>query len=188
MTYEYELPELTTERTLLTVARLDQAALMQQFYLENQNFLAPWEPVRPEGYFDLPAIKMRIIESEERCILGQSVSFAAFNRDRTEMIGICNYSGVMRGVFQACYLGYAVAEKYQGQGYMTEILEATIPYMFEEWELHRIMANYMPKNSRSAAVLKKLGFEEEGLARDYLQISGSWEDHILTSKLNPKYH
>ena len=47
------------------------------------------------------------------------------------------------------------------------------------------MANYMPNNTRSGTLLERLGFEKEGLARQYLQIAGRWEDHILTSKLNP---
>ncbi len=39
---------------------------------------------------------------------------------------------------------------------MTEILSAGIDYMFKEVGLHRIMANYMPENKRSAAVLAQL--------------------------------
>jgi ribosomal-protein-alanine N-acetyltransferase len=39
----------------------------------------------------------------------------------------------------------------------------------------------MPRNARSAAVLQKLGFDKEGVARDYLKINGRWEDHILTA-------
>ena len=68
---------------------------------------------------------------------------------------------------------------------MMEILKATTGYMFEVIGLHRIMANYMPENKRSAAVLHRLGFEREGLAKSYLKINGQWRDHVLTSKLNP---
>jgi ribosomal-protein-alanine N-acetyltransferase len=45
-------------------------------------------------------------------------------------------------------------------------------------QLHRIEANVMPRNLRSRRVLAKLGFAEEGLARQYLKINGVWEDHI----------
>jgi ribosomal-protein-alanine N-acetyltransferase len=187
MTIEYELPELTTDRTYLTVVRLDQAPLLCNFYQENRAFLAPWEPIRPEGYYELPALKMRIIEAEEKCFLGQAVHLTAFNRDRTEIIGVCNFTEITRGVLQACYLGYSLAEKYQGQGFMSEILRTAIPFMFEEWDLHRIMASYMPKNARSARVLETAGFEQEGLARDYLKIAGRWEDHVLMAKINREF-
>jgi ribosomal-protein-alanine N-acetyltransferase len=53
--------------------------------------------------------------------------------------------------------------------------------------LHRVMANYVPENERSARVLEKLGFEKEGYARSCLKIAGKWRDHILTAKLNPKH-
>jgi ribosomal-protein-alanine N-acetyltransferase len=49
------------------------------------------------------------------------------------------------------------------------------------------MANYRPENERSARVLERLGFEREGLAREYLFIDGAWRDHVLTSLLNPRY-
>lgn len=49
------------------------------------------------------------------------------------------------------------------------------------------MANYMPHNRRSGNVLKSLGFNIEGYARDYLYINGYWEDHILTSLTNKNW-
>ena len=50
------------------------------------------------------------------------------------------------------------------------------------------MANYMPDNLRSAALLKRLGFEVEGLAKNYLYINGQWRDHVLTSLTNADWN
>ena len=36
----------------------------------------------------------------------------------------------------------------------------------------------MPHNLRSRRVVERLGFSAEGLARNYLKINGTWEDHI----------
>jgi ribosomal-protein-alanine N-acetyltransferase len=41
----------------------------------------------------------------------------------------------------------------------------------------------MPGNERSARLLQRLGFEQEGYAKRYLQIAGVWEDHVLTSRV-----
>ena len=68
---------------------------------------------------------------------------------------------------------------------MFEILQAAIDHVFSEYNLHRIMANYIPSNIRSEKLLDKLGFQKEGLAKSYLKIAGSWQDHVLTSKINP---
>jgi ribosomal-protein-alanine N-acetyltransferase len=98
---------------------------------------------------------------------------------------LCNFTNVIRGIFHACFLGYKLDERSQGQGYMTEALTGAIDYMFAEQRLHRIQANYMPHNQRSAAVLRRLGFTVEGTARKYLFIGGEWRDHVLTSLTNP---
>ena len=68
---------------------------------------------------------------------------------------------------------------------MSKLCQAALKYAFNELELNRVMANYMPGNERSGNLLKKLGFSEEGLAKKYLKINGRWEDHVLTSLVNP---
>ena len=68
---------------------------------------------------------------------------------------------------------------------MREALQAGLAWAFGELALHRVMANYLPRNVRSERLLSVLGFEREGLARRYLQIAGVWEDHVLTAKIAP---
>ena len=71
---------------------------------------------------------------------------------------------------------------------MREALEeAAIPFVFNKMRIHRINANYLPRNERSGGLLRRLGFTVEGYARDYLYINGRWEDHILTSCTNPDW-
>jgi ribosomal-protein-alanine N-acetyltransferase len=67
---------------------------------------------------------------------------------------------------------------------MIEALQAAIAFVFGPLRVHRIQANYMPHNLRSGRLLERLGFVEEGLARDYLLIDGRWRDHVLTSLTN----
>jgi len=73
---------------------------------------------------------------------------------------------------------------------MKQLCAYVISFAFKELGLNRVMANYMPKNIRSECLLRSLGFEREGFARKYLCINGKWEDHVLTSLINPKnmYH
>lgn len=160
---------------------------LSHYYTENQKHLAPWEPLRPEGYHLADAWRQRIGEFEREAAAGSSLRFVAVNRGGIEIIGTCNFSNIVRGAFQACHLGYSIAEKHQGVGLMTEILAVTINRAFDQLDLHRIMANYMPENLASARVLEKLGFEQEGYAKSYLLIAGQWRDHVLTAKLNPAF-
>lgn len=75
---------------------------------------------------------------------------------------MANFSNVVRGSFHACYLGYSIGEKWQGQGLMFEALTTAIRYMQRTQHIHRIMANYMPHNQRSGAA-GALGVRKGGL-------------------------
>jgi ribosomal-protein-alanine N-acetyltransferase len=173
------------QRFLLESLAAKHAAPLSRYYAENRQHLAPWEPARPEGYHAEEAWRQRIVEFEHEAAAGSSVRFVAVERDGVEIIATCNFSNIVRGAFQACHLGYSIAEKHQGVGLMTEVLAVAIKHVFDELGLHRIMANYMPENAASARVLEKLGFEQEGYAKSYLLIAGQWRDHVLTAKLNP---
>ena len=70
---------------------------------------------------------------------------------------------------------------------MTRALKLAVNYMFKVQNIHRVMASYMPRNHRSEAVLERVGFTKDGFAKDYLLINGKWEDHNLTSLINPNW-
>lgn len=173
-----------TERTIIESLSAHDAAHVLRYYQENQRHLSPWEPVRGPEYLTLPYWETFLKKAEHAGREGNEFRFAAFTPDRSEIVGICNFTGVARGVFQACFLGFSVAGKFEGQGMMFEILQAAIDHIFNTAGLNRIMANYMPANLRSGRLLERLGFEREGCARRYLKIAGKWEDHVLTSLVN----
>jgi len=104
-----------------------------------------------------------------------------------QVIGTVGVSNIVRGPFQAAYLGYNISQDQQGKGLMTEALTAVIDYVFTEINLHRLMANYRPENLASARVLEKLNFTIEGFAKNYLMVDDQWCDHVLTSLTNPNW-
>ena len=163
------------------------AEALHRYYTKNSAHLSPWEPRRSEAYHSLEAWQQRITEFAREQAQGKSLRILAFQPQHTELVGTCFFTNISRGVFQACNLGYSISEAFGGQGLMTEIVDASVGYVFQTLDLHRVMASYVPENVRSARVLEKLGFEKEGLARSYLKIDGRWRDHVLTSKLNPSH-
>lgn len=173
-----------TQKTTIEVLTVSDAYLLLNYYRENQQHLSPWEPVRGPEYLTLHYWEALLEKAEYACRTGTEFRFAALMPDRSEIAGVCNFTGVSRGPFQACFLGFSIAGKHEGQGLMFEILQASIDYIFNNAGLNRIMANYMPGNLRSGRLLDRLGFEREGYARRYLKIAGKWEDHVLTSMVN----
>jgi ribosomal-protein-alanine N-acetyltransferase len=93
------------------------------------------------------------------------------------IVGGAALSQIFRKVFQNAYLGYYLAEKYTGKGYMTEAVELVLRYAFKELKLHRVEANVQPENKSSIAVLQRCGFRREGFSPKYLKIGGRWRDH-----------
>ena len=180
-------PVIETERTFLVILTPEHAELMKQYYVDNTDFLSKWEPIRDEKFLTKSLWEKQLQENLDLYNDEIGYRFSALNKNRTKVLGVCNFNNIVRGVFQACHLGYSIDSRYQGKGYMFEILNAGIKYMFDEVNLHRIMANYMPCNKRSENILYRLGFEKEGVAKSYLKIAGKWQDHILTSKINSSF-
>lgn len=177
---------ISTTHLVLRGASESQAQAVQAYYLENRAHLQPWEPQRSDDFYELNVIVERLRSVAEQDARGASLHLLVYERGRDDVIGVCNFSNVVRGAFQACHLGFAIDGHMQGQGLMHEALTAAMAHVFSTMRLHRIMANYRPENVRSASLLARLGFEREGLARAYLKINGVWADHILTSRINPQ--
>jgi [ribosomal protein S5]-alanine N-acetyltransferase len=93
----------------------------------------------------------------------------------------------VRNAAHFCYMGYSIDKDCEGKGQMKEALQSVITFGFSAMNVHRIMANYQPENTKSGGLLRSLGFNVEGYARDYLFIDGKWRDHVLTSILNPNW-
>jgi ribosomal-protein-alanine N-acetyltransferase len=178
---------LETPRTFLTVLQTEQAPLLQAYTVRNRDHLAPWEPERDDHYYTLDAARDRIALNSKLYERRLALTLAALDRADGEMVGVCNFTNFVFGPFQACHLGFSIDARREGDNLMFEIAQAAISHVFATYDLHRIMANHMVGNTRSARLLARLGFEREGLARSYLKIAGRWEDHVLNSLLNPDH-
>lgn len=146
---------------------------------QSRAHLVPWEPAWPRDDLTKSAYRRRIkhYQREARDDLGYA--FLVFEGARDQLIGGLTLSNVRRGVTQSAMLGYWLGLPFVGQGHMTAAVRTLLPHAFETLRLHRVEAAVQPGNVRSAGVLRRVGFTEEGLARRYLKINGHWQDHLL---------
>ena len=185
-----ELPRFETERLRIAIACPEMGGAMARFFAANwEGHLDRWSPPAAPRLFDAQFWEERLAYAAEEWRSGTAARFVLqpLAADADEVVGTCNYTSVVRGPFQACFLGYQVAKANEGRGFMSEALSLLNPYVFREMRLHRIMANYIPENARSAQLLERQGFVREGLARDYLYIDGAWRDHVLTALTNQEF-
>lgn len=176
---------LRTEPVHLVVLDVQDAAILQSYRKGNRSHLAPWEPSRDGGYASPSNMQEVVRERWRQYVDGTAVHLCALDTDGS-MVAECNFTNIVRGPFQACTLGFSVARASEGRGLMTTVVRTGVGIMFDDYGLHRIMANHMPRNERSRRVLERCGFVREGYAKAYLKIAGRWEDHILTALVNPR--
>lgn len=73
-------------------------------------------------------------------------------------------------------LGYRIHLDHQRQGYAREAVAAIIDWLIEAHDVHRFVGIVAAPHRASIAVLRALGFREEGLFRESFWCNGRWED------------
>lgn len=143
-----------------------------------REWLIPWEP-RPHGApraaEDRNSFASRCSLRERERQLGTGFGFGIFVGAR--LVGELTVSSVQRGPFQSAFVGYWIDQAEAGQSYVPEAVVVALVFAFEELRLHRVEISIIPRNRRSLRVVEKLGIRSEGVALQFLQIDGVWEDH-----------
>lgn len=179
--------EYETDRLILKVLDETFAEPLLDYHVRNRDFLKEWEPNHPEEFYTLDTQAALLEDWNMQFEKKTALRLWLLKKDSKEdkrVIGVIAFNNIVWGAFLSCHLGYKLDKDEVGKGYITEALKKGISIIFDEWKLHRIEANIMPRNERSLRVAERLGFYHEGLARKYLKINGKWEDHIHMVLLN----
>jgi len=145
----------------------------------SRDFLQPWEPAWPADDLTRAAYRRRLAVYAREIEIGGAYPFFIFRNDDQALIGGVTLSNIRRGVAETATLGYWIGQPFIRRGYGTAAVRAMCDFGFGRLRLHRIEAACLPSNAASRAVLQKCGFEQEGQARAYLKINGTWRDHLL---------
>lgn len=95
-----------------------------------------------------------------------------------ELAGQVTVGNVVRGSLCSAWIGYWVGTHATAGGVATSAVAMAVDHTFHSGGLHRLEATVRPENHASLRVLGKLGFREEGLFRRYLDVAGTWRDHL----------
>lgn len=80
-------------------------------------------------------------------------------------------------------VGYFTGEDYRQQGYTKEGLWLLLNYLFEVVEFNKVRADTGVFNQASIALLKSLGFRQDGCLRQHQLFDGVLHDQLLFSLL-----
>jgi [ribosomal protein S5]-alanine N-acetyltransferase len=150
---------------------------------KSRAFLTPWEPLWPADDLTRASFRNRVRRHADEMARDEAYSFFVFREEDDALLGGLSLGHVRRGVSQAATLGYWMGEPYAGKSYMSRAVRAVIGYAFKIQGLHRIEAACLPSNEPSKRLLERVGFQQEGYARAYLNINGQWRDHLLFALL-----
>lgn len=132
----------------------------------------------------------RLARGRRESNAGTEFTFFIFTQPQGQarLVGGITLSNIRRRVAQHVNLGYWMGADDAGKGTMTGAVATILPFVFNELALHRIHAACLPDNTPSRRVLEKNLFKEEGYAPNYLQIDGSWRDHVLYGLTRERFH
>ena len=163
------------------------ASALADYHARNRTRLRPFSPTRAEAFYTARfwrTVKRRT-RSAERAGVAMRWALCDATADQDRVIGLVSLDQIVRGAFQSASLGYSIDEGFESRGLMKQAVEHVVGFAFGELGLHRISADHLPDNERSAGLLAALGFEREGYARQYLKLDGVWRDHVLNALVAP---
>ena len=81
-------------------------------------------------------------------------------------------------------IGYGLSSRYWSKGYFKEATNIVLDYLFIDLSLQRVVARTFETNQASIKGLERLGFQVEGIMRDYYRKhNDQWFNAILMAKL-----
>ncbi|MBQ9940170.1 MAG: GNAT family N-acetyltransferase [Clostridia bacterium] len=165
------LPVLETERLILRQLLVRDRDDMYE-YASNPavtEYLMWQEHPSPE----YTAKYLRYIQPRYR--RGELFDWAIVLREQNKMIGTCGFCG-FDTTHNCAEAGYVVSDRYWGQSYAAEALNAVIDFGFSELSLQRIFARHIVGNCRSGKVMEKCGMQYEGIMRGSMYIKNRYRD------------
>lgn len=150
----------------------------------SRTFLEPWEPTWPRDDLTRAAFRQRVRRYNRDMRDDFAYAFFIFARDSGDLVGGLTLSNVRRGVAQTASVGYWIGLPYARRGYMRDALTGAVSFAFDSLRLHRIEAACLQENEASRRLLLRVGFTQEGYARQFLKINGRWQDHLLFALLD----
>jgi ribosomal-protein-alanine N-acetyltransferase len=175
-------PELTTPRLRLRQLRPSDAEAMFSFLSDE----AVTRTFGLETFTEPEEAQQRIRSINAAFRHHATIRWGLARAADDVLIGTCGFI-YWKWRHRHAAVGYELARPLWRQGLMTEALTAVLRFGYTQMNLHRIEALVMPENVPSLNLLYKLGFQNEGLLRDYGFWNGRFHNLYVLSMLQPEW-
>lgn len=156
-----------------------EAERVLSFYNKNKEAFQKYETSKPANFYTLEFQQKLLAAEYQDFIHGKYIRLFLFNRNEPDkIIGTVSFSDMKRSAFFSCQIGYKIDSDYKNKGFGFKMLTYSIQILEQEWNMHRFEAYIFPDNLPSVRLIKKVGFEFEGIAKSYVYLNGNWTDHL----------
>ena len=169
--------QLTEDCQLRLIEQTDAEEVHRLVEL-NRAYLTDWMPWAAEQTFEGTAEFVRKTGEQ----LKQDNGFQTVLVCAGRIVGSVGYHAINRES-NSTSIGYWLGEAHQGRGLMTRAVSALTDHAFDEWGLNRVEIHAAVGNVRSRAIPERLGFQEEGVLREYELVGDRYLDIVVYSLL-----
>lgn len=175
-----------TERTVVRCWSPSDAALLKEAVDSSLDHLRQWMPWAEQEPEEVSAKVQRLRSFRGRFDLGQDFTYGIFDLSEQKVLG---GTGLHTRIGQgALEIGYWIRADHVNRGLATEIAGALCRVAFEVHQVNRVEVHCDPRNVRSAAVPRKLGFVHEATLRERVSgPDGTHSDAMIWTLLRREY-
>jgi RimJ/RimL family protein N-acetyltransferase len=94
---------------------------------------------------------------------------------------------VLKNNKRTAEIGMTLAAEYHGSGYGVEGVTELVRFLFDDLQMHRVIANCDPENHSAIRLLEKVGFRREGSFLESLWYKGYWASEYWYAMLEREW-
>lgn len=145
----------------------------------------PWPPrtieqVKEAAEKTIATGKFKLVESNDYLVLVWELKSSG------KVIGQSNM-GLISKENKCANIGWVTHQDFQRQGYAYEATKALLKFAFQNFDLHRVIADIDTRVPKSAALAEKLGMRREAEFKDGEFFKGEWCDMWLYAILKREF-
>lgn len=174
-------PELITERLILNKITEHDAKDIVEYANNPQVYAGTYGIALPytiDDAYEFIQITKHAFDDKS------SYAFAIRLKETNKLIGAID---IRLGAFEKAEIGYAINQKYWGQGYATEALKAILSFAFNDLKLNKISAFHFTNNPASGKVMMKCGMQQEAVLKQHIKKEDQFIDCVLYAILKEEY-
>jgi len=157
--------QITTKRLILRRPTLKDAQDLVD--ISNNKDIAKMLSSLPYPY-TIEDAKEWILKANSKDYIGFVITY------KKDIIGVINVDISLR--HNHATISYYLAKEYWSMGFMSEAVKGVVEFCFNELNLIRVASHHFHNNLASAKVLKKAGFELEGIRKKHFKKQNSYFD------------